>query len=139
LRDVFAPPFLGATFCAIFAAAVLAYHAVVRFGSPLRGGRAIALGKRALVDNTADLIRMMQREPQMAVRYAVATRNMALDALGARRDSKDADALIDALERGNGVRFAELLNDAGRADTRSRLLDTASELFRWRKRITHAA
>ncbi len=139
LRDMFAPPFLGATLCALLAAFFLGFHAMMRFGSPPREDRVFAFGKEALVDNTAALIRMMHREPQMAGRYANAMRNLALLAIGQRRDGKDADALIHALERGAGETFEQLRDEAHRTETRTGLTRIAMRLFDWKQRITHAA
>ena len=46
LKTVFSPPFLGATLCALLAAALLAYHAMNRFGAPLKPDRIYAFGKQ---------------------------------------------------------------------------------------------
>ncbi|HEY2445510.1 MAG TPA: hypothetical protein VGI20_07215 [Rhizomicrobium sp.] len=139
LRDIFAPPFLGATLCAVLAAMLLGFHALSQFGSPEAPARAFALGKAALVANSAELIRVMHREPQMALRYALATRNLALAAVGARRDATEGDALIAALERRGGASFAQLLSRARATGTRADLVECAGELFRWRQRISHGA
>ena len=45
-------------------------HALARFGQPRRRGRVFALGARALVDNSADLVRMARREAEFAPAYA---------------------------------------------------------------------
>lgn len=138
LRAMFAPPFLGATLCAILAAALFGFHAASRFGSPQPPERAFALGKQALVTNSAELIRIMRREPQMAVRYATTTRNLALQALGARRDARESEALIQVLERTDKTNFAQLAARARETETRAGLVKIAADLFRWRQRIVHA-
>jgi len=135
LRDIFAPPFLGATICAIFAALLLALHAASSFGSPVPAARLFALGKRALVENTAQLIRMMHREPKMAVRYAALNRSLVLRALGSLSDAVDAQRLLSALERGRG--YDEVLADARGAKNNADLMKSAGEIFRWRQRMTH--
>ncbi|HEX3666966.1 MAG TPA: hypothetical protein VHU23_17220 [Rhizomicrobium sp.] len=137
LRDIFAPPFLGATLCAILAALLLAVHAASRFGSPAAPARVFALGKLALVDNTAQLIRMMHREPRMAARYAQAMRNLVVQAVGLRRDAQDTQRLIWALERDRGATYDELFAAARDVKNNSELMKSAGELFRWRQRMTH--
>jgi hypothetical protein len=137
LRDIFAPPFLGATLCAILAALLLALHAASSFGSPIPAARVFALGKGALVENTAQLIRMMHREPHMAARYAAVTRDLVLRALGSRRDAEDAQRLISALERDRGPTYDELLARAREVENNSDLMKSAGETYRWRQRMTH--
>ena len=65
LRTMFAPPFLGATICAILAALLIGFHAFARFGASLPAPPGFALGKTTLVDNTAELVRVINREPRM--------------------------------------------------------------------------
>ena len=67
-------PCLGATLCLAAAALLMALQALTRFGAPRQAGRAIALGKRALADNSAALIRLARREARMAPRYLDLTR-----------------------------------------------------------------
>lgn len=140
LRQAFVPPFLGATLCAILAAALIGFHAVARFGKPQSAPPAFALGKQALANNTADLIRMMGREPHMAMRYAQATRNLALRALGIRRqmDLQQTDALLRAMERDGGTTYAELAAEATQVRSRAHLVALANRLFRWRQGMIHA-
>jgi len=80
----------------------------------------------------------MRREPQMAVRYATTTRNLALQALGARRDARESEALIQVLERTDKTNFAQLAARARETETRAGLVKIAADLFRWRQRIVHA-
>jgi hypothetical protein len=141
LRAAFAPPFLGATICAIVAAALMAFHAMTRFGAPLRALEAFRSGKEALVDNCAQLIRMMRRESHMALRYAVTTRNMTARALGIPRglNSGEIDALLDRLSRASkdtpGLR--QLFDEAARAKTTADMMDIAGKLYSWRRGLTH--
>jgi hypothetical protein len=63
LRLLFDPPFLAVTLCLVTAAALAGFQAFCRFG-PLRPqGRAIALGKAALVDHTAVWVGAMRNSP----------------------------------------------------------------------------
>jgi hypothetical protein len=141
LKAMFAPPFLGATICAIIAALLIAFHAFTRFGAQPPPAPGFALGKRTLVDNTAALIRVMHREPRMAERYAAATRNLILRALGVRRqmDRAQVDAVLQVLERRAGdVGIEALTAEAGQVRRNSELMRVAGQLFRWRERIVHA-
>jgi hypothetical protein len=135
LRAMFAPPFLGATLCAIFAAMLIGFHAAVRFGTPPSQGPIFARGKTALVSNAADMIRMLHREPNMAARYALTTRNLAAGALGIRR--QDAES-FKGLERADQPGFDALMTEARWVNNRSGLLAVARRLYDWRERITHA-
>jgi len=141
LRSMFAPPFLGATLCAIVAAFLIGFHAFSRFGAATRTVPGFALGKATLVDNTAQLIRIMGREPRMAERYAAATRNLVLRALGLQRrvEQKQIDAVLAALERREGdAKFSDISAEAAGVRHSSDLMRVASKLFRWRERIVHA-
>lgn len=139
LREMFAAPFLGATLCAIFAAMMIGFHAAVRFGSPPRRGPVYARGKTALVSNSADMIRMLHREPRMATRYALTTRNLVAGALGIRRQaSAQEEDVFRGLEKVDAARFAELLSEAQRVDSRGALLGLARKLYDWRQGTIHA-
>lgn len=139
LRTVFSPPFLGATLCAILAAAFIAFHAMSRFGSPRRQDRAFAFGKRALADNTAAVIRMMRREPAMAPRYAQAALRQAAGFFGLSREQAADPSMIGALERRGAVsdRFANLQAEAASVRDAGGLMRIAKKLYRWRRDITH--
>lgn len=140
LHAAFAPPFLGATLCAILAAMLIGLHAATRFGKPQTAPPAFALGKQALASNTADLIRMMHREPHMAIRYVATTRNLALRTLGIRRqmDLQQTDALLRSMERNGETTYAELAAEAQQVKSRSHLVALATRLFRWRQGMIHA-
>lgn len=140
LRYMFAPPFLGATLCALVAAMLIGFHAFARFGAPERPLPGLALGKARLVDNTAQLVRMMRREPNMAPRYAAAMKRLALRALGLQRrvDGAQIDAVLGALEKRAGERaFSSLSADAQGVRRNADLMRVAERLFRWRERIVH--
>ncbi|MGD0865094.1 MAG: hypothetical protein ABSA49_06020 [Rhizomicrobium sp.] len=141
LREAFEPPFLGATLCAIVAAALMAFHTAARFGAPIRAAPAFAAGKQALVDNSAQLIKMLGREPRMTLRYAYTTRNIAARAVGAPKDlnSSDLTALLDRLTRtaGGAQVLQDLVDAAGRAETRTDMMGIAAKLYHWRRELTH--
>jgi hypothetical protein len=107
LKLAFEPPLLGATLCLVAAALLMGLHAAARFRAVRRGERALALGKDALIDNSAGLIRMARREPAMAPRYAELQRAAAVRALGGLRSGGarlKGQALTEFLDR-QGERF----------------------------------
>jgi hypothetical protein len=136
MHEAFSPPFLGATLCALLAAALLGFHAISRFGTPAIRGRTIAFGKRALADSTAGLIRMLGREPHMAMRYAMTVRNLALRRLGAPKETEAADAwLVRAQRRADGPTYGELFTQARAVESVPALMRAARELYRWKRGI----
>ena len=140
LRDALEPPFLGATIAALLAALLMGVHAFSRFGTPPAPPRHFALGKQALADNTAALVRNMGREAGMARRYAQATRAIVLEALGIRRElsAEQADALLAKIEKAahTDAAFATLALDAEFAHNGSDLIRTARKLYEWRQGMT---
>lgn len=138
LKLAFEPPFLGATLCLVGAALLMALHAASRFGAPARTGRALALGKSALADTSAGLIRMARREPRMAGRYLELSRNAVAKALGATRLSgAELDAYIDRLgERAGAGRLSALAEQAAAVRDRDSLARFAQRLYQWRLEMT---
>lgn len=132
-------PFVGATLCVAFAALLLGLQAAVRFGPARPSGRAFALGKAALVDNTAALVRMAKREHRMAERYALASRAMAARAAGVPNDLRD-EALNAFLDRAGVARGAEpfsgILDEARRAAHPADVTIVARKLYDWRLEMT---
>ncbi len=142
LRLLFEPPFLGVTLCLAAAAGLAGFQAACRFGPIRRAPRALGLGlgKQALVDNSAALIRMAGREPHMGGRYALLVRDLAARAVGAPR-SLTGDALVAFLDRlgaqrGATGRLSALMEEARRAADRDGLTTAARRLFRWRLETT---
>ena len=144
LKLGFEPPFLGATLCLVAAAGLMGLHAAARFRAVRRGERALALGKDALIDNSAGLIRMAGREPAMAPRYAELQRTAAIRALGGetRGGSRlEGQALVDFLDR-QGERFgatdhASSLDEETRAvRSSSDLMKVAVKWYHWRLEMT---
>lgn len=141
LRLVFEPPLLGATLCAVAAAALIGLLSVRRFGPVRVPDRTIAAGKRALADNSAGLIALARREPNMARPYAELTRGLAARATAAPRRLSPAemDAHLDraAAMRGLPDRFTALLADADAVRDRVGLVRLADRLHRWRMGLIH--
>jgi len=140
LRLILEPPLLGATLALLAAAALVGYQAMVRFGPSHRQGRAIALGKRALADNSAGLIRLAGREHHMAGPYALLVRAAVARAVGAPRNlsGEELDAFLDRLGKtvGAGSAYTALAAEARAARTAGDLLRVARNLYRWRLEMT---
>ena len=119
---LFEPPLRGATIAAFLAALLMGFHALARFGAPLRAHARYARGKQALADNTAALVRIMGREGGMAHRYLQSARDMALARLGARRRGPaEQQTLIAAMEsRTGGSDYDRLAAEAAAARGRRR-------------------
>lgn len=145
-RNVFAlalePPFLGGTLCAVAAALLAGMAAAVRFGPTRRARPPYAMGKEALVENTAGLIRMARREHRMADGYARLCRELAARAVGAPRqlDPDQLDAFLDRLsaQRGAGA-FTDLARAAREAGNLADLMAVARKLYDWRLEMTRAS
>jgi hypothetical protein len=123
----FKPPFLAATLCALATGLLMGLHAAARFGAPLLEDRAFGLGKRALADNQAALIRMGRREPRMAQAYAGMVRDRVARVVGAGLVTPEAalESLLDRL----GEARAEFKISAG-------LLRLARRLHQWKVEMT---
>jgi hypothetical protein len=139
LRAMFSPPFLGATLCAMLAAAFIGFHAFSRFGAAERPDRVFAFGKRALADNTAAVIRLMHREPPMAPRYAQAMLNLVAAHVGIPREQLDDPAWIRIAEQRSAVqyRFSDLKIDAANVRDNGGLIKVAAKLYKWRRGILY--
>ncbi|HUJ46164.1 MAG TPA: hypothetical protein VLV55_03465 [Rhizomicrobium sp.] len=136
LRTVFQPPILGATLCALLAAALLAFHALNRFGDPRSGPRVIPFGKRALADNTAAMLHLMHREVAMAPRYADTMLRVIAIRLGIPRSQADS-SWIAAIEKATprSDRFARLRAEALAARSVGDLMQIATRLYSWKREI----
>jgi hypothetical protein len=138
LRLALEPPLLGATLVLLALAILAGIQAAVRFGPAREKRRALALGKTALADNTAGLIRLARREHRMAPLYARLVQASAARAIGAPR-GLEGPALDDFLDRvGKTVgaahsysALAERARDASPAD----LMAVARDLHIWKQEL----
>ena len=139
LTLAFEPPFLALTLCLLAAALLAAFQAIYRFGPELRPGRAIAFGKRALVDNSAELLRLARREHLSSERYVGMAREAAVAAIGnpRRLEGEALDRWLDGLGPKTMPPFTSLANAAHRAHGRHEILAAAQALYDWRKAVTH--
>jgi hypothetical protein len=139
LRLVFQPPFLPVTFCIVAAALLAGLHGAVRFGAPIATGRAIAMGKRTLVDNAAMLFRAARKEHRVGAAYAALTRDLTAQATHApaRLSGEALDHYLDQSGREAGdPPYATLAWRADAAEDRDQLLGAARALYRWRRNRT---
>ncbi len=127
-----APPFLGASLCALAAALLMGAHAAARFGPARPQAPALALGKAALLDNTAVLIQLARREPRMGRRYAALVRRAlarrVTSAAGPQPDSMRSDAALDRLTPAGGQPFSTLAAEAEAARDTSALMRSVHRL-----------
>jgi hypothetical protein len=135
------PPFLGASFCLLAMGFLIAWQAYVRFGSPARAQRDIALGKLSLIYNAAGFIKRAGRENKMAADYAKLTRKLVADEmhipgglgdkeLGERLDVYSKHAKAD-------VNWSQLQAESQRPSNAEELMQNAIKLYKWRGDITH--
>jgi hypothetical protein len=140
LAAMFRPPFLAVTLCFAAALALAGLQAFFRFGPVRRAPRAIALGKEALTDNSAQLIRLAGREGHMAPAYAALTQKAAARAVGAPRElvGEALTRFLDRLgaQRGLPDTLAALDAEAARPQTRAGLTALGGRLYRWRLEMT---
>lgn len=139
-RLLLEPPWLAATLCGVACALLMGLHGLARFGPTLARGRAIALGKSALVDNSAGLVRMARREAELAPAYAALTKTLVgRIAGGGERTAAggDNERWLGELSRRSGAADpAALTQQAERAKTRDDLLAVGRNLYNWRLEIT---
>lgn len=134
MRLALEPPLLAATLSFAIVAAMLAWRAATRSGPTTRGKRAIALGKRALADNSAALIRLTGRDHTMAPRYAQMVRMVVAESLQISRDASETTAAeLDRIAQSCGVRatYSELAAEAANAKTAAETLTAARRLHAW--------
>lgn len=139
LQLILEPPFLGVTLALALAALLLAVQAAGRFGPPIEKGRAIALGKQGLADNSAALIRLARREHRMVERYALWVRGVAARAVGAPPSlgEDDLETLLDRLsEKAGQPPFTQLRREAAAAQDLGAALYAARRLYAWRLEMT---
>lgn len=133
-RTMLEPPWLAATLIGALAAVLMGVHALARFGQPHRRPRAFALGARALVDNSADLVRAARREHELAGAYAALIRALVVRAAGGHAAEEH---WLDHLAARRGVTSpGELAAEAETAATRDDLLAVARKLYDWRGEMT---
>lgn len=141
-RLLLEPPLLGLTLVMVALALFAGWQAAVRFGPARENQRVVALGKRALADNTAALVRMARREHHMGAPYALIVRSAVARAVGAPRSltGDDLDAFLDRVGVVAGVThsYTALAETARAAKTPGDLIRVARDLHRWTQEMTRA-
>ncbi|MES1158656.1 MAG: DUF4350 domain-containing protein [Terricaulis silvestris] len=138
LRLAFMPPFLAVTLCLAAVAALLAWRSITRAGPQAPQQRAIALGKQALAENSAALIRLAGREHKMGKGYAALSKDAVIELLGlARSDSAEIDATLDRIGEAQKAssRFTDLAKEAEAAQTPAQALTAARKLNLWKEEM----
>ena len=133
------PPLLGGALCVLAAIVLMGVHAAVRFGPTLAGGRALALGKAALIDSSAGLIHAAGKAHELTPAYAVLTEVRTARAAGDRETDPEArTARLLRQEAGRTVTtsLADLLAQAKAATNPGAALMAARKLFQWKSEMT---
>jgi hypothetical protein len=141
LRLAFEPPFLGATLALAFAGALLGWRAFARDGPSAPPRRAIALGKAALADNSAALLRLTGRDRRLGAGYVrLVVMHLAEQLSGVRKEEAEAIAWLDQIAAAHNLngRFGELAREAAAPQTPLQMLETARKLHALRQEIERA-
>jgi hypothetical protein len=131
LQLIVEPPFVALTLTLLAALLLAALGTVARFGSPRPRARALALGKAALVDQAAALVRTAGREARLGQRYVEVMREAAARAFAAPAGTSGAalDAYLDRLDR--SARFTALAEAVSAAQDTRELTRAARALHDW--------
>ena len=135
VRSMFEPPFLAMTIALIFTALLAGLYGAFRFGPARRPERAIPLGKAALVENSAGLVRLAGREVRLGGGYADVIRDEAARAGAAppHLQGEALEAYLDRFTRPGAPTFRQLAWDVRAAQNKGELIQAARALFRWKK------
>ncbi len=137
LRLALEPPFLAMTLALLAAALLAGLHGAFRFGPARPEERAIPLGKAALVENSAGLIRLAGREARLGAAYADVVRQEAARAASAPAwlQGDALDAYLDRLGKSGGAAFSALAARLAQARDRHALMAAARDLNQWKKDV----
>lgn len=137
LRLAFEPPFVAMTLALFIAALLAGLHGAFRFGPARREARAIAFGKAALVENSAGLIRLADREARLGGAYVEVVRDETARLTGAPYwlQGERLDRYLDRLGKADRPGFSELADQIRGARDRHSLLAAARALADWKKEI----
>ena len=137
LRLAFEPPFVAMTLALFIAALLAGLHGAFRFGPPRREARAIAFGKAALVENSAGLIRLADREARLGGAYVDVVRDETARLTGAPYwlQGERLDRYLDRLSKAGRPSFSDLADQIRAERDRRGLLAAARALADWKKEI----
>lgn len=142
LRVALTPPLIGATLALFAAAMLLGWRVIMQAGPRAQQGRAIALGKTALAENSAALIRLAGREHTMGWRYAVLTATTAAEQIGApRTEATETFAMLDRVGamQHMSTSYSALADQAAHAQTSADVVAAARQLYAWTEEMLRAA
>ncbi|MDX8496052.1 DUF4350 domain-containing protein [Mesorhizobium sp. VK22B] len=130
------PPFLALTLSVLVAAALAFLHGLGRFGPPRTEGRAIAFGKRALVDTTAMLLKRAGRLQGLGDRYAALIRQRAAALLGAPYGlhGEALDRWLDSRDKSEANGFTARFKAANDSNSLAGMHEAAEKLHDWTAR-----
>ena len=130
------PPFLALTLSVLVAAALAFLHGLGRFGPPRTEGRAIAFGKRALVDTTAMLLKRAGRLHELGGRYAALVRQRAATVLGAPHglQGETLDRWLDSRDKAEAHGVTRRFNAANESNSLAAMHEAAEQLHDWTAR-----
>ncbi|MBZ9818939.1 DUF4350 domain-containing protein [Mesorhizobium sp. CA4] len=130
------PPFLALTLSVLVAAALAFLHGLGRFGPPRAEERAIAFGKRALVDTTAMLLKRAGRLQGLGGRYATLMRQRAAALLGAPHglQGEALDRWLDSRDRGEAQGFTARFKAVNDSNSLAGMHEAAEKLHDWTAR-----
>ncbi|MBZ9847354.1 DUF4350 domain-containing protein [Mesorhizobium sp. CA14] len=130
------PPFLALTLSVLVAAALAFLHGLGRFGPPRAEGRAIAFGKRALVDTTAMLLKRAGRLQGLGDRYATLMRQRAAALLGAPHglQGEALDRWLDSRDGGEAHGFTARFKAVNDSNSLAGMHEAAEKLHDWTAR-----
>lgn len=143
-RSMFRLPFLIPVIVAFATILLVAWSAMVRFGSPLPAQPPLSTGKAMLIENTAGLVRFGGFGSEILRRYAEATLRDVARRLNAPRRLEGDELVrwVDRVGRKRGVKrsFRELSERIGstRGNVRTdayRQARLARRLYRWKREI----
>ncbi len=139
-------PLVLATLSALFAAALLAWAAAVRFGRPRPPDPLLAPGKLFLVEQTAALLRHGGRAPDAAAAYLRAAKDEVVQRLRPRGEAAPGDAWLARAEAARGAEgaLAGLEERARRLAGRriggeEEAVRLARDIHEWREEMTDGA
>lgn len=138
LKLAFEPPFVALTVAVLITALLAGLHGLAGFGPRTAERRAIALGKAALVENSAGLVRLARREHRIGGHYADVVRDSAAHAAGAPASLSGPalESYLDRISKPGTARFSDLAAPMRGAADRDSMLAAARALFQWKKDIT---
>ncbi len=132
---MFEPPFAGVTIALLAAALLAGIASFTRFGPARREPRALAFGKRALIENIVGLARRAGRTREGGPAFVEAVRASAARRLALPRtlQGEALDAHLDGLP--TTTRYMAAISALRAANTETDLLRAAQQLDDWRKEV----